>query len=49
MRELVSKRILTIFLWEKYRLNERIGIEFIQNKIGKRRVKIKKNKKMKKL
>ena len=28
------------FLWEKYGLNERIGIEFIQNKIGKRRVKI---------
>ena len=43
------ERELTIFLWEKYGLNERIGIEFIQNKIGKRRVKIKKNKKMKKL
>ena len=28
------------FLWEKYGLNERIGIELTQNKIGKRRAKI---------
>ena len=34
------ERVLTIFLWEKYGLNERIGIELTQNKIGKRRAKI---------
>ena len=29
-----------IFLWGKYGLNERNDIEFIQNKMGRRRVKI---------
>ena len=39
-RERERERVLTIFLWEKYGLNERIGIEFTQHKIGKRIVKI---------
>ena len=34
------KRVFTIFLWEKYGLNGRNDIEFIQNKMGRRRVKI---------
>ena len=34
------ERILTIFLWEKYGLNGKNNIKFIQNKMEKRRVKI---------
>ena len=37
MRE--RERILTVFLWGKYELNERNDIEFIQNQMGRRRVK----------
>ena len=39
-RERERERILTIFLWEKYGLNGKNNIKFIQNKMEKRRVKI---------
>ena len=38
-RERERERILTVFLWGKYELNERNDIEFIQNQMGRRRVK----------
>ena len=40
-RERERERESTLdFLWEKYGLNERNDIWFIQNKIGKRRIKV---------
>ena len=39
-RERERERVLTVILCKKYGLNKRNDIEFIQNKIGRRRVKI---------
>ena len=39
-RERERERELTVILWEKYGLNRRNDIKFIQNKIGRIRVKI---------
>ena len=34
------ERVLTSFMWENYGLNERNDIKFIQNKMGRKKVKI---------
>ena len=39
-RERERESTHSFFLWEKYELSERNHIEFIQNKMGRRRVKI---------
>ena len=39
-QERERERVFTIFLWGKYRLNGRNDIEFIQNKMERRRVNI---------
>ena len=34
------ERVLTIFVWEKYGLNRKNDIKFIQNKMRRKRVKL---------
>ena len=44
IRERERERVLTIFLLEKYGLNWRNDIKFIQNKMGRKIIKYKKEK-----
>ena len=39
-KEREREREYSVFVWEKYELNERNDIIFIQNKMGRRRVKL---------